>query len=50
MQRLHDMGPKTVVLSSTSLGADGELVALASSVKSNTFYIYLIYFLFMSPY
>ncbi|XP_060596941.1 pyridoxal kinase-like [Ruditapes philippinarum] len=34
MQCLHDMGPKTVVLSSTSLGSNGILVALASSVKN----------------
>ncbi|KAH3889154.1 pyridoxal kinase-like [Dreissena polymorpha] len=34
MQRLHEMGPKTVVLSSTSLGSEGILVALASTVKN----------------
>jgi len=33
MQRLHDMGPSTVVLSSTSLGTDGVLVGLASYRK-----------------
>lgn len=33
MQCLHDKGPKTVVLSSTNLGSEGILVALASTVK-----------------
>lgn len=33
MQCLHDKGPKTVVLSSTNLGSEGVLVALASTVK-----------------
>ena len=34
MQILHDKGPTTVVLSSTSLGAEGVLLGLASSVRS----------------
>lgn len=34
MQILHNRGPATVVLSSTDLGTDGVLVALASCVKS----------------
>ena len=34
MQILHNKGPTTVVLSSTSLGAEGVLLGLASSVKS----------------
>ncbi|KAK3582051.1 hypothetical protein CHS0354_025657 [Potamilus streckersoni] len=34
MQILHDKGPKTVVISSTNLGTEGVLVALASSVKN----------------
>ncbi|KAL4233160.1 hypothetical protein ACF0H5_007845 [Mactra antiquata] len=33
MQCLHDKGPHTVVLSSTNLGSEGVLVALASSIK-----------------
>ncbi|WAR08485.1 PDXK-like protein [Mya arenaria] len=33
MQRLLDKGPRTVVLSSTNLGSNGKLVALACSVK-----------------
>lgn len=36
MQILHDKGPATVVLSSTSLGAEGVLLGLASSVKNGT--------------
>lgn len=36
MQVLHDKGPKTVVLSSTNLGSEGVLVALASSVTNGT--------------
>lgn len=34
MQCLHDKGPKTVVLSSTDLGSEGILVALASTIKN----------------
>ena len=34
MQILHNKGPTTVVLSSTSLGAEGVLLGLASTVKS----------------
>ena len=37
MQILHDKGPTTVVLSSTSLGAEGVLLGLASSVKSKLY-------------
>ncbi|XP_052811922.1 pyridoxal kinase-like isoform X2 [Mya arenaria] len=36
MQRLLDKGPRTVVLSSTNLGSNGKLVALACSVKNGT--------------
>ncbi|KAL3882910.1 hypothetical protein ACJMK2_029212 [Sinanodonta woodiana] len=34
MQILHDKGPMTVVISSTNLGTEGVLVALASSVRN----------------
>ncbi|XP_060065425.1 pyridoxal kinase-like [Ylistrum balloti] len=34
MQILHDMGPKTVVISSSDLGSEGTIVALASSIKN----------------
>ena len=34
MQRLHDMGAKTVVISSSELGSDDVLVGLGSSVHS----------------
>lgn len=36
MQCLHDKGPNTVVLSSTNLGSEGVLVALASRVNNGT--------------
>lgn len=34
MEWFHGRGVKTVVLSSTDLGTEGELVALASSITS----------------
>lgn len=34
MQILHDMGPKTVVISSSDLGSEGTIVGLASSIKN----------------
>ena len=37
MLRLHDMGAKTVVISSSDLGPPDVLVALASSVHSECF-------------
>ena len=41
MQCLHDKGPKTVVLSSTNLGSEGVLVALASTVKGRFSALYV---------
>lgn len=41
MQCLHEKGPKTVVLSSTNLGSEGVLVALASTIKGHTYSSYL---------
>jgi pyridoxine kinase len=34
MQKLHDMGAKTVIISSSSLGTEDVLVGLGSCVKS----------------
>ncbi|XP_033741395.1 pyridoxal kinase-like isoform X2 [Pecten maximus] len=34
MQILHDMGPKTVVISSSDLGPEGNIVGLASSITN----------------
>lgn len=33
MEKLHQCGPKTVVLSSTNLGSEGHLLCMASSVR-----------------
>lgn len=40
MQCLHDKGPRTVVLSSTNLGSEGVLVALASTIKGHNYSCY----------
>ncbi|XP_064595057.1 LOW QUALITY PROTEIN: pyridoxal kinase-like [Liolophura sinensis] len=34
MEKLHQCGPKTVVLSSTNLGSEGHLLCMASSVRN----------------
>lgn len=34
MEKLHDMGAKTVIITSSELGSDDFLVALASTVLS----------------
>lgn len=34
MDDLHNMGPQTVVISSSNLGSNGTIMSLASTVKS----------------
>jgi len=36
MEDLHKMGPKTIVISSSTLGSNGSIMSLASSVKSKS--------------